>query len=79
MEKSVPQSLPISPSTLPDAGLEARNSANLVLNAYMIAMATSRNEPEAYEAAMRAWRERNPNTAQGEAARAVANIICKKL
>jgi hypothetical protein len=77
--ESMPQSLPISQSMLPHAELETSNCANLVLNAYTIAMATSRNEPKAFAAAIRAWRERNPKAAQAEAVRAVANIICKKI
>jgi len=71
MEKTMPRSLPISPSILPDGELETRNCANLVLNAYTITMATRRNEPKAYEAAIRAWLERNPQAAQADAARAV--------
>lgn len=75
----MPRSRPISLSILPDAELETSNCATLVLNAYTIAMITSRNEPKAFDAAIRAWRERNPTAAQGEDGRAVANIICKKL
>ena len=75
----MPRSLPISLSTLPNAELETSNCANFVLTAYTIAITTSRNEPKAYEAAIRAWRERNPGAAQAEAARAVATIICNKL
>jgi hypothetical protein len=73
------QPLPISLGIVPDAELETRNCTHLVLNAYTIALAIRRNEPKAYEAAIRAWRERNPQATQTEAARAVANIICKKL
>jgi hypothetical protein len=76
MERAMPRSLPISRSVLE---LETRNCATLVLNAYTIAMTTSRHEPKAFEAAIRAWRERNPEAVEGEAARGVASIICNKL
>ena len=75
----MPQSLPIGPSIVPDAELETNNCAQLVLNAYTISLTTSRHEPKAFDSAIRAWQERNPQAAQGEAARAVASIICKKL
>jgi hypothetical protein len=74
----MPRSPPISLGILPDAKLETSNCATLVLNAYTIAMVTRRNEPKAFDAAIRAWRERNAAAAQGEAGRAVAKIICKK-
>jgi hypothetical protein len=75
----MPRSLPISFGVRPGTDLEASNCANLVLNAYTMAMMTRGNEPKAYEAAIRAWQERNPDSDQTEAARAVANIICNKL
>lgn len=60
-------------------GIGNEQCAALVLNAYTMALVTRRNEPKAFDAAIRAWQERNPAAAQGEAGRAVANIICKKL
>jgi hypothetical protein len=75
----MPRSRPISLGILPDAELETSNCATLVLNAYTMALVTRRNEPKAFDAAIRAWQERNPTAAHGEAGRAVANIICKKL
>jgi hypothetical protein len=50
-----------------------------VLNAYTIALAIGRDESRAFEAAIRAWRERNPKAAEAEAAPAVASIIGKNL
>ena len=73
------RTLPISLNILPDGDMETRNCATLVLTAYTIAMATQRNERKAFEAAIRAWRERNPEAAEGEAARGVASIICNSL
>jgi hypothetical protein len=74
----MPRSLPISLNIMPDEELEEIDSARLVLNAYSLAMAMSRHEPKAFEAAIRAWRECNPQAAQGADARAVASIICKR-
>lgn len=72
------RALPISLSVLPDTDLETHNCAVFVLNAYTLAMATHRNEPKAFEAAIRAWRERNAEATEGAAARDVARIICNK-
>jgi hypothetical protein len=75
----MPRTLPISLNILPDGDMETRNCAAFVLTAYTIAMATHRTERKAFEAAIRAWRERNPEAAEGEAARGVASIICNSL
>jgi hypothetical protein len=61
------RTLPISLNILPDGDMETRNCATLVLTAYTIAMATHRNERKAFEAAIRAWRERNPEAPEGAA------------
>jgi hypothetical protein len=70
---------PISLNVVPDADLEATNTAHVVLNAYTTAKTFSRNEKKAFDAGIRAWRERNPNAPTEEGAAAVANIICHKL
>jgi hypothetical protein len=70
---------PISLSVIPDAELEADNLAHVVINAYTAAMTFGRNERKAFEAAIRAWRERNPNASPEEGPPAVATIICHKL
>jgi hypothetical protein len=51
----------------------------MVLTAYAMTMTIRGSEPKAFEAAVRAWRERNPQAAHDDAARAVATIICNKL
>jgi hypothetical protein len=73
--------MPRSPiiSLMPDADLEASNTAHVVLNAYATAKTASRDERKAFDAGVRAWRERNPNAAAEEGAAAVASIICNKL
>jgi hypothetical protein len=73
------RTLPISLNILPDGDMATRNCAAQVLTAYTIAMATHRNERRAFEAAIRAWRERHPEAPEGEAARGVASIICNDL
>jgi hypothetical protein len=75
----MPRTLPISLNILPDGDMETRNCATLVLTAYTNAMATRRTEPRALEAAIRAWRERNPEASDDAAAHGVASIICNKL
>jgi hypothetical protein len=72
------RTLPISLNILSDGDMETRNCATLVLNAYIMTMATTRNEPKAFAAAIRAWRERNPEAPEVHAARGVASIICNK-
>jgi hypothetical protein len=72
-------SLPISLNVRPDEELEASNLTHLVINAYSIAMAVSRNEKKAFDSAVRAWRERNPNASPEQGPPAVATIICQKL
>ena len=75
----MPRSPPTGLSISPDVELETSNCANFVLNAYTIALLTRRNEPKAIEAAIRAWRERNPKASRADAAPAVEDIIRKKL
>jgi hypothetical protein len=75
----MPRTLPISLNVLPDGDMETRNCTTFVLTAYTIGMATHRNERKAFEAAIRAWRERNPDAHEGEAARGAASIICNNL
>lgn len=72
-------SRPINFRTLPNDELRAANTSVLVLNAYTTARTLGRDERSAVEAAIRAWRERNPNADPGEASPAVANILCDKL
>jgi len=63
----------------PGTDLETTNSTAMVLTAYAMTMTIRGSEPKAFEAAVRAWRERNPQAAHDDAARAVATIICNKL
>lgn len=70
---------PISLNVVPDADLEASNTAHVVLNAYTTAKTVSHDEIRAFDAGVRAWRERNPNAAAEEGPPAVASIICHKL
>jgi hypothetical protein len=70
---------PISLNVLPDEDLEASNLAQLVINAYSMTMSLTRNEPKAFDAAVRAWQERNPNAPSDQGPPAVATIICHKL
>ena len=53
--------------------------AQIVINAYTAAMALTRNEQKGFDAAVRAWRERNPNASPEEGPPAVATIICHRL
>lgn len=73
------QRAPISDKVLPDDALEASNLTQLVINAYTTARAFTRDERRAFEAAVRAWRERNPNASPEEGPPAVATIIRHKL
>jgi hypothetical protein len=59
--------------------LEASNLAQLVINAYSTAMALTRDERRAFQSAVRAWRERNPNASPEQGPPAVATIICNQL
>lgn len=72
-------SRPIDFSTVPDDQLKTTNTSVLVLNAYTTAMALGHDERKAVDAAIRAWRERNPNAGPEEASPAVADILCDKL
>jgi hypothetical protein len=65
--------------TTSDAELEASNLAHMVINAYSTAMAVSRNEQKAFDSAVRAWRERNPDASPEDGPPAVATIICNRL
>ena len=51
----------------------------MVITAYTTAMAVTRNEQKAFDAAVRAWRERNPNASPEWGPPAVATIISQKL
>ena len=55
---------------------ESRNV--LVLDAYQTTLARSLNERNAFEAAVRVYRDGDPDLAEEDARRAVANIICRK-
>jgi hypothetical protein len=70
---------PISLNVLPDEDLEASNLAQMVINAYTIAMSLTRNEQKGFDAAVRAWRERYPNASPEQGPPAVATIICERL
>lgn len=69
----------ISLNVMPDEELEASNLAQMVITAYTTAMAVTRNEQKAFDAAVRAWRERNPNASPEWGPPAVATIISQKL
>ena len=73
------QRAPTSGKLLPDDALEASNLTQLVINAYTTARVFTRDERRAFEAAVRAWRERNPNASPEEGPPAVATIIRHKL
>ena len=51
----------------------------MVINAYTMGMAVMRDERKAFDSAVRAWRERNPNASPVEGPPAVATIICQNL
>jgi hypothetical protein len=70
---------PIGLGLSADEDLEACNLAKLVINAYTTAMLFTRDERRAFEAAVRAWRERNPFASPEQGPPAVAPIICHKL
>jgi hypothetical protein len=71
-------SRPISFDTIPEGKLKTSNTAAIVLNVYTTTMTLTRNEPKAFDAAVRAWRERNQNASPEKGPRAVATIICHK-
>jgi hypothetical protein len=64
---------------MPDDDLETRNTAAVVLTAYTTAVALAGDRRYAFDAAVRAWRERNPSAPPEDGPRAVASIICNKL
>jgi hypothetical protein len=70
---------PISLNILPDEKLEVGTLAELVLDAYTSAMAVTRDDRRAFDAAVSAWRERNPKASPEQGRPAVAMIICHKL
>ena len=72
-------SRPVDFSLLPDDKLKTANTSVIVLNAYTTTMALHRDGRTAFDAALRAWRERNPNADSTEAGAAVAHILCHKL
>lgn len=72
-------SRPIDFRTLPNDELRAANTSVLVLNTYTTAMALDRGDRKAVEAAISAWRERNPDADPKEASLAVAKILSDKL
>jgi hypothetical protein len=69
----------MSLNVLPDEDLAASNLAQMVINAYVTAMTVTRNEQKAFDSALRAWRERNPNASPEQGPPAVATIIRNKL
>jgi hypothetical protein len=73
------RSRPISLNVFPDEDLEAGNLAQLVIDAYTAAVAVTHDERKAFDSAVRAWRERNPNASPEQGPPAVATIICHKL
>ena len=72
-------SRPIGVDNIPDGELTTSNTALIVLNAYTTVMIFSRNERRAFDAAVRAWQERNPNASPEAGPPAVASIICHKI
>ena len=79
LQKEGEMSRPIDFSTIPDDELKVANTSVLVLNAYITAMTLGRDERKAFDAAVRAWRERNPNASPEQGPPAVATIICHNL
>jgi hypothetical protein len=65
--------------TIRDNELKTANTTAVVLNAYTTMMVVPRNERKAFQAAVRAWQERNPNASREQAPPAVASILCHKL
>lgn len=64
---------------LSDEDLAASNLTQLVINAYTMAMSFTHDEHKAFDAAMRAWQERNPHASPEQGPPAVATIICHNL
>jgi hypothetical protein len=56
----------------------AAHCTRLVLAVYTAVMASSRNEGNAFNAAVQTYRSENPDAAEDDARRAVAEIICRK-
>ena len=73
------QGAPISDKVRPADELAASNLAQLVINAYTMTMKLTHNEQKAFDSAVRAWRERNPNASPEQGPPAVATIICHHL
>jgi hypothetical protein len=57
----------------------ASHTSAAVLDAYTTAMTLSWDTQKAFDAAVWAWRERNPTASPEEAPPAVATIICTTL
>ena len=55
-----------------------QHSARLVLAVYTAVMASSRNEGNAFNAAVQTYRSENSDLSEEDARRAVAEIICRK-
>ena len=73
------RSRPISLNIIPDVDPQAGNTAVIVLHAYTAAMKVTGNSQKAFDAGVRAWRERNPDASPEQAPPAVASILCHKL
>jgi hypothetical protein len=56
----------------------AEHSARLVLAVYTAVMASSRNDGNAFNAAVQTYRSENSDRSEEDARRAVAEIICRK-
>jgi hypothetical protein len=75
----MPRSRPISLSVMPDADLDASDTAQVVLQAYTTAMTFARNEQKAFDTAVWAWRKRHPKASPEDGEAAVAYIICHNM
>jgi hypothetical protein len=61
----MPRSRPISLSVMPDADLDASDTAQVVLQAYTTAMTFARNEQKAFDTAVWAWRKPSESFSRG--------------
>lgn len=68
-------SRPLSADTIPDGELKTANTQVVVLNAYATSMTLLHDGKKAFEAAIRAWRERNPAASPEDARTAVVSIL----
>ena len=62
----------------PDDPEENKICAQLVLDAYASSMRSGPTRRDAFRAAVRVWRERNPHASPEIAGAAVATILCNK-